>query len=146
MIVETGQVKHIADGKAVVEIERGTACAECHAECARIGETSTLRVEARDPIGVHVDQYVQLTIQNTSVLRASFVVYILPLCALIFGVLLGEYLGRTFGIQNILEILVGFGCLGLSLFFVKFYDALFKRDIRNQPIITKIIDSSYDQQ
>jgi sigma-E factor negative regulatory protein RseC len=140
MIIETGRVQQVTEGKAVVEIERGSACSKCHAECACTGEdTQTMLVEACDPIGVQSDQYVQLTIQRTSVLRASFVVYMIPLFALITGVLLGEYLGQRLGVQNLLEILVGFGCLGLSLIIVRLYNNLFKRDIRNQPVITKVI-------
>ncbi len=139
-IIERGHVRQVSGEKAVVEIQRGSACSKCHAECACSGdETQLMRVEARDPIGVQIDQYVQLSIENTSVLRASFVVYMVPLFALITGVLAGEYLGRTFGIQNVLEILCGFGALGLSLIIVRLYNNHFQRDIRNQPIITKII-------
>jgi len=139
-IIERGQVRQVNAGKAVVEIQRGSACSKCHAECARSDdETQLMRVEARDPIGVHIEQYVQLSIENTSVLRASFVVYMVPLFALITGVLVGEYLGRTLGIQNLLEILCGFGALGLSLIVVRLYNNFFQRDVRNQPIITKII-------
>lgn len=139
-IIERGHVRQVAGGIAVVEIQRGSACSKCQAECACSGEeTHLMRVEARDPIGVQIDQYVQLSIENTSVLRASFVVYMIPLFALISGVLVGEYLGRTFGIDNLLEIVCGFGALGMSLFIVRMYNNLFQRDIRNQPVITKII-------
>ena len=140
MIIETGRVQRVAEGKAIIEIQRGAACSKCHAECACTGEEAqTMLVEARDPLGVQSNQYVQLTIQNTSVLRASFVVYMIPLFALIIGVLIGEYLGQQFGVQNLLEILVGFGCLGLSLIIVRLYNNVFKRDIRNQPVITKVL-------
>lgn len=124
-----------------MEIQRGSACSQCHAECACSGEEThnMMRVEARDPIGVRIDQCVQLSIENTSVLRASFVVYMVPLFALISGVLVGEYLGRIFGVDNLLEIVCGFGALGLSLIIVKVYNNMFQRDIRNQPVITKII-------
>jgi sigma-E factor negative regulatory protein RseC len=98
-----------------------------------------MRVEARDPIGVRIDQCVQLSIENASVLRASFVVYMVPLFALISGVLVGEYLGRIFGINNLLEVVCGFGALGLSLIVVRVYNNMFQRDIRNQPVITKVL-------
>jgi sigma-E factor negative regulatory protein RseC len=140
MITETGRVTQVVDGKAVIEIERSSACTKCHAGCAHSGEeTRMMLVEARDPIGVHIDQSVQVAIQNESVLRASFVVYVVPLCALIIGVLLGEYLGKLFGIRNVLEILTGFGCLGLSLIVVRIYNNIFKQNIKNQPVITRII-------
>ena len=139
MIVETGRVTKVADGKAIVEIERSSACAKCHAGCVCDVGTSTMLVEANDPIGVHIDQCVQMSIQNASVLRASFVVYVIPLLALIGGVLLGGYLDKTFGFQNVLGILIGFGCLGLSLIFVRFYNNIFKQNIKNQPVITRVL-------
>jgi sigma-E factor negative regulatory protein RseC len=139
-IIERGLVRQVTGGKAVVEIQRGSACSQCHAECACSGEEPhTMRVEARDPIGVRIDQCVQLSIENASVLRASFVVYMVPLFALISGVLVGEYLGRIFGINNLLEVVCGFGALGLSLIVVRVYNNMFQRDIRNQPVITKVL-------
>jgi sigma-E factor negative regulatory protein RseC len=140
-VIEWGHVRQVTAGKAVVEIQRGSACSKCHAACACSGdEPQLMRVEARDPLGVQVDQYVQLSIENTRVLRASFVVYMVPLFALIAGVLTGEYLGRVMGIQNVLEIVGGFGALGLSLIIVRLYNNHFQRDVNNQPIITNIID------
>lgn len=140
MITETGRVTRVVDGKAVVEIARSSACAKCQAGCASSGEeTRAVLVEARDPIGVRLDQCVQVAIRNDSVLRASFVVYVIPLCALIGGVLLGDYLGRMFEIQHVLEVGIGFGCLGLSFIVVRIYNNMFKQDIKNQPVITRII-------
>ena len=140
MIVETGRVAKIANGKAIVEIEKGTACAECHAGCACDLGRRVMVVEANDPIGVHVDQFVQLSIPSSSALRASFVVYVIPLIALICGTLLGQYLGAAFGVKNVFEILVGFGCLGLSLIFVIQYNNIFSRNLKNQPVITKVVE------
>jgi len=139
MIVETGRVAGIEDGKAIIEIEKGTACAQCHAGCVCDLGKRVMIIEANDPIGVHEDQFVQLSIPNDSALRASFVVYVIPLLALIIGVLLGERLGMTFGIKEGLAILGGFGFLGLSLIFVRYYNNIFSQNLRNQPVITKVI-------
>ena len=139
MIVETGRVASITDGKAMIEIEKGSACAKCHAGCACDPGKSVMMIEANDPIGVHENQFVQLSIPNDSALRASFVVYVIPLCALIVGTLVGERLGMTFGIKNVFEILGGFCFLGLSLIFVRYYNSIFGQDRRNQPLITKVL-------
>ncbi len=139
MLVETGRVAKIVQGKVMVEVVKGTACAECHVGCACDLGKSVRTVEANDPLGVHVGQFVQVSIPNDSVLRASFVVYIIPLLALIVGTLVGQSVGKTFGIQNAFEILGGFGCLAISFLFVRFYNNIFKLQIRNQPVITKIV-------
>ncbi len=140
IVVETGRVTKIADGKAWIVIARGAACAECQAECHHEPGKSVMLVEANDPIGVHVNQYVQITIQNENVLRASFVVYMVPLFGLVVGAFVGEYLGTTFGIRNILGILGGFGLLGLSLIVVRLYNNYFKQNPKNQPVIRKVVE------
>lgn len=139
MIIETGRVTNITDGKVIVEIEKGTACAQCHAGCVCDPGKSVMTIEANDPIGVHRDQFVQITVPTDSALRASFVVYVIPLFALIAGTLFGEYLGKMFGIKNVLEILGGFCCLGLSLIFIRYYNTIFSQNRKNQPVITKVI-------
>jgi len=139
MIVETGRVVKVKDGKAMIEIARSSACEKCHTDCGIKSGQRTMLVEVNDPIGVHEDQYVQLSMQSASALRASFIVYMIPLLALVVGALLGEYLGTTFGIRNGLEILFSFGFLGLSLIVVRLYNNRFKQDLKNQPVIRKVM-------
>lgn len=139
MISEVGRVTKIANGNARIEIEKRSACAECHAGCVCDLGKRVMMVEAADPIGVRENDMVQVSIPTDSALQASFVVYGIPLFALIVGVLGGEYLGNMFGISTVLEILGGFGLLALSLFFVKYYDNIFRQNRKNQPVIIKVI-------
>jgi sigma-E factor negative regulatory protein RseC len=140
MIVETGRVIKIEKGKAIVEVGRQSAdCGKCQAECAHKPGKGVMQVEANDPIGVQVNQYVQISIHSASALRALFVVYMIPLFALVVGALFGGYLGTRLGIRNVLEILGSFSFLGLSLIIVRLYNNRFKQDIHNQPVITKVI-------
>jgi sigma-E factor negative regulatory protein RseC len=139
MLVETGRVAKKERDRVVVEVEKNSACAECHVGCACDIDKSIRLVEANNPLGAEVDQYVQVSIPNDSVLRASFVVYIIPLSALIAGTLLGRYIGVRVGVKDLFEVLSGFTCLGLSFLFVRYYNNLFKQQLRNQPVITKIM-------
>ena len=139
MISEIGRVTKINNDNVRVEIEKRSACAECHTGCVCDLGKSVMMVEAVDPIGVHENDMVQVSIPTDSALQASFVVYGIPLIALILGVLGGEYLGKVFGISTVLEILGGFGLLGISLIFVKYYDNIFRQNRKNQPVIIKVI-------
>ena len=139
MLVESGRVAKVENDKVIVEVEKNSGCAECHVGCACDIDKSIRLVEANNPLGADVNQYVQVSIPNDSVLRASFVVYIIPLAALIAGTLLGKYIGTRVGVKDLFEIFVGFACLGFSFLFVRYYNNLFKRQIRNQPVITKIV-------
>jgi sigma-E factor negative regulatory protein RseC len=99
-----------------------------------------MMIEANDPIGVQENQIVRLSIPTGSAVQAAFVVYIIPLIALIAGVLLGEYLGRIFGVTNLLEIAGGAVFLGLSLLIVRYYNNLFGQQVKNQPVIVHVIE------
>jgi sigma-E factor negative regulatory protein RseC len=139
MIVETGRVAKTEAGKAFVEIERGTDCVKCHAGCVCDFGKKVVLVEAEDPVGVHKNQMVQLSISEDSSLWAAFVVYGIPLFAIIIGVLLGEYLGEKFGIATLFEILGVFGGLGLSWLVIRQYNKTFKQHHNKQPVILKVI-------
>lgn len=139
MITETGRVVKVERGIAVIEIEKKSACAQCHAGCACNIETGEVIVEANDPIGVSVNQQVEVTIPLDSALKASFVVYVIPLCGLLLGMLIGWGIGQRVGVENIFEIIGGFGCLGLSFLFVHYYNNYFKKQAKNQPIITRVL-------
>jgi len=139
MITEIGRVVKIERGIAVIEIQKKSACAQCHAGCACNIETGEVIVEANDPIGVRVNQQVEVTIPYDSALKASFVVYVIPLCALIVGMLSGWAIGQRVGVENIFEMIGGFGCLGLSFLFVHYYNNLFKKQAKNQPVITRVL-------
>ncbi|MDY0092168.1 MAG: SoxR reducing system RseC family protein [Candidatus Vecturithrix sp.] len=139
MVSEIGRVAKVNKGYVCVEIEKRSACADCHVGCVCDLGKSVMLIDASDPIGVHENDTVQLSIPTESALRASFAVYGIPLIALILGVLAGEYLGKVFGITTILEVLGGFVSLGIALIFVKLYDNVFRQNRKNQPVITKVI-------
>jgi len=139
MISEIGRVIKAVDGKAMVEIARGASCDKCETECALKSGQRTMLVEVNDPLGVHTNDYVQVALRTATALRASFVVYMIPVFALLIGALLGESLGSRYGMLNGLEILFSFGFLGLSLVGIRLYNNHFQRNRHNQPVITKVL-------
>jgi len=49
-------------------------------------------IEARDPLGVSVDQRVRIELSSGGLIGASFLAYIVPIIAMFIGVVLGYYL------------------------------------------------------
>ncbi len=90
MIVETGRVTKIAEGRAWIEIARGAACTDCQQNCDHDTQKGLMLVEVRDPLGVQPEQNVQISINEGNMWKASFAVYMLPLFALIIGTVLGH--------------------------------------------------------
>ena len=97
MIEETGSVvelkgKHIA----VVLCEKSSFCKNCASmEQCRLGDDNrSMLVEAHNPIGARVGHKVRLVTSSKSFLQSSFILYIVPLIALIVGAIAGHLIGE----------------------------------------------------
>lgn len=139
MTVETGRVVRAENRQAIVEVKKNTDCARCHEGCTCHFGDNTIKIKADDPIGVQEDQIVSLKIPEGNVPLAAFIVYVVPLILLIAGILAGDSLGKRFGVDFLFEILGGIAGIGLSVPIIRHYDATFKRNLKQQPRITRII-------
>lgn len=141
MIIETGRVTKAERGTATVEFTRKAACGDCNARerCGMVEAGSTMLMDVVDPIGVQVGQTVQITLSEDRAFTASLIIYGIPLLAVIVGGLFGDWLGKVFDLRDILAMVGGGICFGLSLLVVRFLNNRFARDSRNQPVITGVI-------
>ncbi len=97
MIEEVGNVVELK-GKhlAVVHGEKGSFCKHCASmENCRIGDDNrSMLVEAHNPIGASVGDRVKIITSSRSFLQSSFILYIVPLLALVLGAILGNLIGQ----------------------------------------------------
>lgn len=144
MIVETGRVMQTKRGTALVECVRKAACGDCHARerCGMTEGAESLLLEVVDPIGVRVGQSVRIALAEDSAFKASVIVYGIPLLAVIIGGLTGDWLGKASGSRDIWAMIGTFGGLVVSMMIVRLLNNWFKRDSRNHPVITGIVESS----
>jgi sigma-E factor negative regulatory protein RseC len=91
VIEQQASVLAVADGAALVEVARTSACAACErkrgcetATLARLfGNGAATRVRVRDPIGVAPGDQVLIGVRNPTLVRASLLAYLLPLLCFI---------------------------------------------------------------
>jgi sigma-E factor negative regulatory protein RseC len=124
--------KHMAKVKA----SRHNDCENCGA-CPG---NSALVLEARNDIGAKPGQRVAIEIREINMLKAAFIVYILPLLMIFFGAIAGGFFAENFGYQPL-----GFQAAGgilafiLSVVYIKFFDSAARSDVEMQPVIIRII-------
>ena len=82
-----GVVMETVGDKAVVRFTRTKACLRCGA-CMSLGENEA-QIELPNTLQAHVGDNVSVELHEKGLLRASLLAYVLPLCALLLGVLLG---------------------------------------------------------
>jgi sigma-E factor negative regulatory protein RseC len=133
---------------AWVSSQRKSACGSCQAEasCSVLsggGGKRDTQVRAMNPIGAEVGQRVELEISEQQFLKASFLVYVLPIISLIFFGVFGRYLAEQFGVAPDLAEGVGglLGVVALVLTFLglsKLNDHIEGDDSR-RPVIRRVL-------
>lgn len=133
---ETGIVIETSENKAKVKSSRHGDCENCGV-CP--GDNAMV-VAVQNPLGAKVGQRVAFEIQEANMLMAAFVVYILPLLALLVGAISGGILGNQLG-QGVLAFQIGGGIVFfvIAVVYLKRYDRAVKKNDQLLPVITKIL-------
>lgn len=96
---EMARVIEKDNGNATVRIIRSSACSKCDEKCM-LGEQShevdEMDVVVKDPIGAEVGSMVELEMGAKPILLSAFMVYLLPLFAIVAGYFAGEALFSIF--------------------------------------------------
>ena len=96
------------DGRADIILVRESACSgDCH-KCSGCGaQKETMIVTADNPIRAQVGEFVTLTSDTASVMKAVVAVYLIPLVLFFAGYALGHSLGISGGLMGGLGFLLG---------------------------------------
>jgi sigma-E factor negative regulatory protein RseC len=133
---QEGIVLEVSNHMAKVKTSRHNDCENCGA-CPG---NSALVLEARNGVGAKPGQRVAIEVREINMLKAAFIVYILPLIAVFIGVVAGEIFAESFGYQPLLFQVVG-GAMAflLSVLYIKFFDSAARSDVKMQPVIIRIL-------
>ncbi len=123
MAIEEGIVIKVDSSTAWVKCTKSAACKSCKAKgfCDTVGGSDDdVEVEAINAVGAKVNDRVTISFETSSLLKVSFLVYIVPVLFLILGVVIGNKIAPIFNYdQSIFSVLVGFLFLVAAFFFVK---------------------------
>jgi len=129
---EKGRIAKVENGVAQVEMERTSTCARCGI-CLQVSGNKPI-LYVKDSLGVSPGDEVLISLESGELLRAAFLVYILPL----FGLVLGYFLGRIlFGREGIGILFAGIGFFAVLLFLYR-YDKRLKVQKRMEAKIVHI--------
>lgn len=114
IMAEAGQVVEIKNQFVVVRLERKEACASCKACIAGL-EAKDMFIEAENLCKAEVGDYVDISLEQGSFLKAVFIVYTIPLLALLAGLGIGYVLFKN----EIGTLIMGFSLLAISFLTIK---------------------------
>lgn len=121
---------------AKVKVGRHNECKNCGA-CP--GDNSLI-IDAKNPIGAKIGQRVAFKMKDTNILMAAFVVYIVPLVAVVIGVVVGQIIAKEVG-YSIRGFQIGGGVITfiLSMINIKWFEKYAHNNDKMQSVITRTL-------
>ena len=145
---EKGEVVSFVDGKARIKFERSDACAKCglcrtlpagRQGFGPIGETPLLEVETKESL--FPGDKVTVEIKGPGLLRASVLVFLVPLIFFLTGTFAGRLLARRLSLEggrvDLVGLAVGAAALSLAFILLRIYE---NRLRRSKSFEVKIVD------
>lgn len=131
-----GRVAVLKDGFATVQFTRSKMCKHCGA-CIYLGD-SEAQVDIKNTLGAAAGDFVRVELQAKSFLQANLLAYVLPLIALIAGVLLGTRWSDWLG------IVLGLAGAGAVYLLLRALEPRFKKSQRFNPVMVDILPPDYE--
>jgi sigma-E factor negative regulatory protein RseC len=141
MIEEEGIVAEIEGDITKVAIIKKSACEQCAASgVCHPGDQEYL--EASNPLGAKKGQKVKVVLAPQIYLKASIILYGLPMAALVAGAIIAKNIAvRYFGEANsdLWAFIVGMICMVVSFFFIRVYNNKVEKTQTYKPVIVEIL-------
>lgn len=89
-------------GRALVRTRRTSACSGCSAKgaCSTLGGGKDAELWVDNPVGASRGDRVVLAVPDGAILKASVILYLIPVTALVAGAALGNWLGLKMEVSN----------------------------------------------
>ncbi len=123
LATEEGMVVKLGDTTtAWVKTKKSAACESCasRSSCNTMGGTNDMEVESVNTAGAKKGDRVVLSFKSSSLLKATFLLYVFPVLCMLFGAIVGQEIAPYFGFGSSgFSAIVGFLCFFVSIFYVK---------------------------
>ncbi|OGW40272.1 MAG: hypothetical protein A2010_02965 [Nitrospirae bacterium GWD2_57_9] len=141
MIEEEGIVSEIEGAVARVAILKKSACEQCAASgVCHPGDQELM--EAANPLGAKTGQKVKVVLAPQLYLKASIILYGIPMTVFITGAILAKNLAVRLGSEthsDLWAFLAGTLCLVVSFLFIRSYNKKVEKTQKYKPVIVEIL-------
>jgi sigma-E factor negative regulatory protein RseC len=140
MATEEGIVTDVGTRMAWVKTTQSSACKHCTAKDSCQTQGKEMRVEAINLANARSGDRVVISFETSSLLKATFLLYVFPILWMIGGAVIGQNLAPRFQMDDsVLSALFAFGFLFAAVAFVKITGNKMARKSTYQPKIVRVI-------
>lgn len=141
MIEEEGIVAEVEGGIAKVAVTKKSACEQCAAAgVCHPGDQEFL--EAANPLNAVKGQKVKVVIAPQMYLKASLILYGIPMVALITGAIIAKNLTAPYVGEersDLWAFIAGMACTFISFVFIRSYNKKVEKTQKYKPVIVEIL-------
>jgi len=144
MATEQGIVIKADSRAAWVKTVKSGSCAGCSARgsCHAMGGDDEMEVKAINEAGARVGDRIVLSFKTSSLLKATFLLYVFPILLLIIGAAVGQEMAAKFDFNpSGFSAIMGFTFFFAALLIIKITANKLARKNEYRPKIIKIINS-----
>lgn len=142
MIEEEGIVAEVAGDIARVSIVSKSACEKCSASgVCHPGEQEFM--EASNPLGAKKGQKVKVVLAPQIYLRASIILYGIPVTVFVAAAIVGKNVGLRYGTESASDLwafIAGMVCMAVSFLFIGMYNKKVEKTQQYKPVIVEILE------
>ena len=151
MITENATVVLIENNQTWIETQRKSACGQCSANkgcgtsvLSKVLGNKLSKMKAINKIDAQVGDQVVVGLNEGSLLKGAFIIYMLPLLFLFLFSLAGQLISHNLQIYNSEVVIIIFAALGfyVGMRRVKFFSRSIEKNENYQPVILKKSNSS----
>ncbi len=115
-MAQKGTVESIKDQNVYVKVIREEACAHCKMCTTGLNEGKECVIEAVNQCGASIGDEVEIDVQNNYFLRATAIMYGIPLIALMIGIGISSAILKAKGIQGaeLISAFIGLAFTGIA--------------------------------
>ncbi len=144
MEIEEGIIEKASKRKALVRIQPSSACASCDSrDTCDVTSDKKMVIEVANDLQARIGDRVEISMPEGSLLKLSFLVYFLPVVALVAGAILGARLAPIFNMESTPASVLG-GGLAMAIVFcvLKWIDRGSNAKDKYYPRMTRILFSA----
>lgn len=148
MPAEQGTVQEVSGGKALVRIRKSSACAHCGSRGAcQVFSDREMCVEAANDPQAKVGDFVEIRVPERALLKLSFLVYFLPVLALVIGAMAGgSWAGYLYMEPTLASIIAGCFAMGITFCLIKWINRGARTGNKYLPRITRVLTNAASPQ
>jgi len=140
-VKETGIVVEVDGGRAKIAIQKSEMCSQCGA-CRFADTNDRMVLTVNNDINAKIGDEVQIDLETSALLSATFIAYAIPLMAMIAGIVIGYWIASFFKAANsdIYAAVAGLAFAILSFVVIRIMEPRLSKNKKYMPNIKRIIN------